>query len=227
LFKVSAIIPAAGSGSRFGEEKQFKVLNGEPLWAHTLKPFIESSLVNELIFVLPEESIGRIQSSKVYKLISKKKEIKLIPGGNKRKDSVLNGLLSTKKKNNLVCIHDVARPLIKKCLIDKTINECKDFDGCILALQGTDTFKLVKGNTVHSTIDRNIVWMAQTPQTFWKDKLLKAYKKYSDVEATDESSLMELMGYSIKVISGDIKNLKITSKADWELIKTIMENHNT
>ena len=120
MFKVSAIIPAAGSGSRFGEEKQFKVLNGDPLWVHTLKPFVNSSLINELIFVLPENSIKDIQDSKDYKSFSKKKEIKLISGGRKRKDSVLNGLQLTKKTNEFVCIHDVARPLIKEFLMWKT-----------------------------------------------------------------------------------------------------------
>ena len=224
--KVSAIIPAAGSGSRFGGEKQFKVLKGTPLWAYTLKPFIYSNLINELILVLPEKSILNIQSSKAYKLISKKKEIKLVPGGAKRKDSVLNGLLSTKKTNDFVCIHDVARPLIKESLIDKAINESIGFDGCILAMPSTDTVKIVDRDIVHNTINRNSVWMAQTPQVFRKDKLLKAYREHSSVEATDESTLMELMGFSIKVINGDTNNIKITSKVDLEIAKIIMENQN-
>ena len=175
---------------------------------------------------MPKESIRNIQSSKAYKLISKKKEIKLVPGGAKRKDSVLSGLLSTKRTNDLVCIHDAARPLIKESLIDKTINGCKDFDGCILALPSTDTIKIVERNIVHSTIDRNSVWLAQTPQAFWKDKLLKAYRKHGTVEVTDDSTLMELMGFSIKVINGDMNNIKITSKVDLEIAKIIMRNQN-
>ncbi len=223
MSKVSAVIPAAGSGSRFGEEKQFKLIRGKPLWVYTLKPFIDSSLIDELIFVLPEKSISIIESSKAYELFSRKKEIKLVPGGAKRKDSVLNGLLLTKKTNSLICIHDVARPLIKQSLIDKTINGIKNFDGCILGLPSTDTVKIVDENTVHSTIDRNIVWMVQTPQVFLRDKLLKAYKEHNSVEATDESTLMELMGFSIKVINGDINNIKITSKIDMEIAKIIMK----
>ena len=226
MYKVSAIIPAAGSGSRFGEEKQFKVLKGDPLWAYTLKPFIKSNLINELIFVLPEKSIHIIESSKAYKVFSKQKKIKLVTGGINRKDSVLNGLLSTKNSNDFVCIHDVARPLIKESLINKAINGSMGFDGCILALPSTDTVKIVDKKIVHNTVDRNSVWMAQTPQVFRKDKLLKAYKKHSSVEATDESTLMEMMGFSIKVISGDINNIKITSKIDLEIAKIIMENQN-
>ena len=226
MIKVSAIIPAAGSGSRFGEEKQFKVLKGHPLWVHTLKPFINSNLINELIVVFPEKSIHNIQSSDAYKLISKKKEIKLAPGGTKRKDSVLNGLLLTKKTNELVCIHDVARPLIKESLIDKAINESMGFDGCILAMPSTDTVKIIDRDIVHNTINRNSVWMAQTPQVFRKDKLLKAYKEHGLVEVTDESTLMEMMGFSIKVINGDMNNIKITSKVDLEIAKIIMGNQN-
>ena len=93
-------------------------------------------------------------------------------------------------------------------------------------MPSTDTVKIVDGDLVHRTIDRNSVWMAQTPQVFWKDKLLKAYSGDITVEATDESMLMELMGFSIKVISGDINNLKITGKIDLEIAKIIMDNQN-
>jgi len=135
-------------------------------------------------------------------------------------------LLLTNKTNELVCIHDVARPLIKESLIDKAINESMGFDGCILAMPSTDTVKIVEGNIVNNTINRNSVWMAQTPQVFRKDKLLKAYREISSVEATDECTLMELMGFSIKVINGDMNNIKITSKVDLEIAKIIMENQN-
>ena len=226
MIKVSAIIPAAGSGSRFGEEKQFRVLKGSPLWVHTLKPFMNSNLINELIVVFPENSIHKIKSSDAYKLISKKKKIKLVSGGTKRKDSVLNGLLLTKKTNELVCIHDVARPLIKESFIDKAIKESAGYDGCILALPSTDTIKIVDESIIQSTIDRNSVWMAQTPQVFRKDKLLKAYKDHNSAEVTDESTLMEMMGFSVKVINGDVNNIKITNKIDLEIAKTIMENQN-
>jgi len=222
LVKVSAIIPAAGSGSRFGEEKQFKILNGRPLWAYTLDPFIKSSLINEILFIVPETYINTVQSSESFIIASKKKEIKVIPGGPKRTDSVLNGLYSTKKKNGLVCIHDAARPFIRQSFITETVNSCKDFDGAVLAIPSVDTVKVVKDEIINKTIDRTIIWMAQTPQTFHRDKLLDAFKNNIKLHVTDESVLMELSGYSIKIINGDAENFKITNKLDWELAKIIV-----
>ena len=227
MFKVSAIIPAAGSGTRFGEEKQFKVLNGRPLWAYTLEPFIKSKLIDEVILVLPEESILNIKSSHAFSLLSKKKDLKLISGGLKRRDSVFNGLLSTKETNELICIHDVARPLIKQSLIEKSINGCKNYDGCILALPSTDTVKVVNEHVVQETIDRNKVWLTQTPQVFWKNQLLKAYNQNSTLDITDESTLMEAAGFSVKVIDGDINNFKITNNFDWEIFKLVDGEHNS
>ena len=222
MVKVSAIIPAAGSGSRFGEEKQFKILNGRPLWAYTLDSFIKSSLINEIVFIVPETYINTIQSSESFIIASKKKEIKVIPGGPKRTDSVLNGLYSTKKTNGLVCIHDAARPFIRESFITETVNSCKDFDGAVLAIPSVDTVKVVKDEIINKTIDRTIIWMAQTPQTFHRDKLLDAFKNNINVHVTDESVLMELSGYSIKIINGDAENFKITNKLDWELAKIIV-----
>ena len=223
MVKVSAIIPAAGSGSRFGEEKQFKILSGRPLWAYTLDPFIKSSLINEILFIVPETYLNIVQSSESFILASKKKEIKLIPGGPKRTDSVLNGLYSTKKTNGLVCIHDAARPFIRQSFITETVNSCKDFDGAVLAIPSVDTVKVVKDEIINKTIDRTIIWMAQTPQTFHRDKLLDAFKNNINVHVTDESVLMELSGYSIKIINGDTENFKITNKLDWELAKIIVD----
>ena len=222
MVKVSAIIPAAGSGSRFGEEKQFKILRGRPLWAYTLDPFIKSSLINEILFIVPEIYINTVQSSESFIIASKKKEIKVIPGGPKRNDSVLNGLYSTKKTNGLVCIHDAVRPFIRESFITETVNSCKDFDGAVLAIPSVDTVKVVKDEIINKTIDRTIIWMAQTPQTFHKDKLLDAFKNNINVHVTDESVLMELSGYSIKIINGDAENFKITNKLDWELAKIIV-----
>jgi len=223
LVKVSAIIPAAGSGSRFGEEKQFKILSGRPLWAYTLDPFIKSSLINEILFIVPETYIKTVQSSESFIIASKKKEIKVVPGGPKRTDSVLNGLYSTKKTNGLVCIHDAARPFIRQSFITETVNSCKDFDGAVLAIPSVDTVKVVKDEIINKTIDRTIIWMAQTPQTFHRDKLLDAFKNNINVHMTDESVLMELSGYSIKIINGDAENFKITNKLDWELAKIIVD----
>ena len=99
------------------------------------------------------------------------------------------------------------------------MNACKEFDGSILAIPSNDTIKIVQGGIIEKTIDRRIVRMAQTPQTFHKNKLLDAYKNNVDSNVTDECTIMELSGYSIKIIDGDNENLKITNSLDWEMAK--------
>ena len=95
--KVSAIILAAGSGSRFGEKKQFKELNKEPIWVYSLNTFIRSKCVDELILVIPNDYLGNLKQSQVFTSLNKKNNIKLVPGGESRKDSALNGLKAVKK----------------------------------------------------------------------------------------------------------------------------------
>ena len=127
--------------------------------------------------------------------------------------------------NDIVCIHDVARPFVEKSSINKTIEACKDYDGAILAIPSIDTVKNVENKIIKTTLNRNQIWMAQTPQTFHKDKLLKAFNDNLNVNVTDESTLMELSGCSIKIINGDNKNFKITKKLDWELAKIIFKEN--
>ena len=177
--KVSAIILAAGSGSRFGEKKQFKKLNGKPIWAYSLNAFIKSKCVDDLILVVPNESLGTFKQSQAFTSLNKKNNIKLVSGGESRKDSVFNGLKAVKKANDIVCIHDAARPFIKTSYIKHTIEACSEFDGAIVATPAVDTVKKVENQIIKKTIDRNFLWMAPTPQTFNKKKLLYAIKKFS------------------------------------------------
>ena len=219
--KVSAIILAAGSGSRFGEKKQFKELNGEPIWVYSLNTFIQSKCVDELILVVPNDFLGNIKQSQVFTFLNKKNNIKLVPGGQSRKDSVFNGLKAVKKVNDIVCIHDAARPFIKTSYIKHSIEACNEFDGAIIAIPSVDTVKKVHNQIIENTIDRQSLWMAQTPQTFKKNKLLYAIKNFSYLNITDESMLMEEANFKIKLIAGDQSNFKITNEIDWELAKII------
>ena len=115
--------------------------------------------------------------------------------------------------------------MICESLINKTIEACEVFDGAILAIPSVDTVKSVNNGIIKTTFDRSQIWMAQTPQTFHKDYLLKAYTENMNVNVTDESTLMELSGLSIKIISGDDRNFKITNKIDWELAKIITKKY--
>ena len=221
--KVSAIILAAGSGSRFGEKKQFKELNGKPIWFYSLNTFIQSESVDELILVIPNDSLETLKQSQIFTSLNKTNNIKLVSGGESRKDSVFNGLKVVKKAIDIVCIHDAARPFIKASYIKHSVEACSEFDGAIIAIPSVDTVKKVDKQIIKNTIDRESLWMAQTPQTFKKDKLLYAIKNSSHLNITDESMLMEEANFKIKLIEGDQSNFKITNEIDWELAKVMVE----
>ena len=211
----SAIITAAGSGRRFGEAKQFKKLHGKPLYQYSLDTFIKSRLFDEIILVIPNSNQEKVQKEIKRKYSS---QVSLVIGGSDRQDSVKNAIQNSNPNIDLVVIHDAARPFITTTLIEKCISACETSDGAIIAMQPHDTIKFSKDNIVEKTIDRSNIWMAQTPQAFNKRKLLEAYRSsdFDDLIVTDESSLMEKLGYKIMIVPGSGKNFKITTFDDWE-----------
>ena len=211
----SAIITAAGSGRRFGEAKQFKKLHGKPLYEYSLDIFIKSMLFDEVILVIPNDNQEKLQKEIKRKYGS---QVNLVIGGPDRQDSVKNAIQNSNPKVDLVVIHDAARPFITKTLIEKCISACEKSDGAIIATQPNDTIKFSKDDIVEKTIDRSNIWMAQTPQAFNKQKILEAYssREFDDLIITDESSLMEKLGYKIMIIPGTGKNFKITTFDDWK-----------
>jgi len=219
---VSAIIMAAGSGIRFGEKKQFKLLKGKALYLYSLNKFLLCEDINEIILVVPESRLANIKKEIANIKITKR--ILVISGGLRRQDSVKNGVLSVSNKSQIACIHDGARPFVSEKLIKQSINACLDSDGAIVANPNFDTLKTCVRGYVEKTIDRNNVWMAQTPQVFWKIKLLDAIaiSEKNNMEITDESSMMESLGYKVSVVRGDYNNFKITSREDWERAVNIL-----
>lgn len=211
----SAIITAAGSGRRFGEAKQFKKLHGKPLYQYSLDTFIKSRLFDEIILVIPNSNQEKVQKEIKRKYSS---QVSLVIGGSDRQDSVKNAIQNSNPNIDLVVIHDAARPFITTTLIEKCISACETSDGAIIAMQPHDTIKFSKDNIVEKTIDRSNIWMAQTPQAFNKRKILEAYSSsdFDDLIVTDESSLMEKLGYKIMIVPGTGKNFKITTFDDWE-----------
>ena len=204
------------------KKKQFKKLNGKPIWVYSLDTFLQSECVDELILVIPNDSLETVKRSKAFISLNKKNNIKLVSGGESRNDSVLNGLKAVKKASDIACIHDAARPFIKTSYIKHSIEACSEFDGAIIAIPAIDTVKKADNQIIKNTIDRKSLWMAQTPQTFKKDKLLYAIKNSSHLNITDESMLMEEANFKIKLIEGDYSNFKITNEIDWELAKIIL-----
>jgi 2-C-methyl-D-erythritol 4-phosphate cytidylyltransferase len=213
--KVSAIIPAAGSGERFGEEKQFKLLSGRPLFFHTLKLFLQSDYIDEIIVAVPSANVDSTHRDVLS--MSAGKPVKVVAGGTRRQDSVKNGIDVSDSHSTLVCIHDAARPFVTEDLIQRSISACEFADGAVVGIPSKDTVKISENGFVKETLDREKIWLAQTPQCFHKNKLLQAlyYAETENLTGTDESALMEAMGFSIKLVDGDSNNFKITTKDDW------------
>ena len=212
---------AAGSGSRFGEQKQFKQLKGVALYYHSLRQFLMCKEIYEIILVVPQDKINKTKSE--MSNFETTKKIIVTGGGKKRQESVKKGILHTSNITELVCIHDGARPFVSEDLIKNSIDPCFNNDGAIIALPNYDTLKVCLEGYIKKTIDRKNTWRAQTPQTFWKIKLLDAfaYVEKNELCITDEASIMEAFGFQISVVHGHYNNFKITSPIDWQRAEKI------
>mgnify|MGYP003958397795 FL=1 len=222
--KITAVIPAAGSGKRFGENKQLKILGDRPLVFHTLKPFIDSELINEIVVVAPKNDVQQL--SRELKSMISVKSVMVVAGGNTRQKSVFNGLKAASDSSELICVHDAVRPFVTKELIEKAVNACSEHDGVIVAQSSTDTIKKVMDDQIMGTLPRETIWRAQTPQVFSKSALQEALKMAEDenIQGTDEASLLERIGYQVGFVEGSSLNIKITTEEDWVFAEAIF-NH--
>jgi len=206
---LSSIIVAAGLGRRFGGKKQYRALKGKPLLFWPLELF--KKLSDQVILVLPAGDIEPFKARWAGKL----KGITLTAGGEKRTDSVSNALSLLSSKNGLVAVHDGARPLVNRETVLRCVREARKHGAAICAVPSTDTVKISgKNGFTRKTVDRNTVWLVQTPQIFKKSILQKAYAKRGRLSATDDSGLVEKAGFKVKLVMGDYTNIKITGKKD-------------
>lgn len=222
---VSAVIVAAGSGLRMGRPggKQFRLLLGKPVVLHTLLAFESASLVDRVIFVTAQENMQ--SSSDLVRDNGLRKVASVLAGGVERQDSVRNGLGTLDEApDNIVVIHDGARPLVTPSLIDKSIENLGDADGLVVGLPAADTIKLVCEGIVQETLDRNEVWQVQTPQVFPLQTIKQAHARAVEegFYGTDDAGLVERVGGRVKVLVGSEENLKITTEADLLLAEAIL-----
>jgi len=217
--RVGVVLPAAGKGRRFGEAKQFRLLGKRPLLFHALRPFLEEACVHEVVVVVPQEMVG--QTERELSSLTQAKTIHVVPGGPRRQDSVYQGVKILSSLCNLVCIHDAARPFLTPRMIQETVAACQDFDGAVVAVPSRDTVKQVDKLTyrIRTTLPRETIWLAQTPQTFHRQPLKKALHQAeeSGLMVTDEAMLLEELGYSLTIVEGSPMNVKITTPEDWGL----------
>ena len=225
--KVSAVIPAAGRGSRMGTEKnkQFLTLRGLPILARTIKKFQQAKVVDEIIIVAHKDEIDYCQQAVVekYKL---DKVTQIVAGGNTRQESVYNGLCEVGGEVDYVLVHDGARPLLEIELIEELVEEVKQFKAAIVGVPIKDTIKKVNQNQIiEKTPDRSSLAAVQTPQAFERQLILDAYycAQKEEIEGTDSSSLVEEMGEEVRLVCGSYENLKITTPEDLEFADKILE----
>jgi 2-C-methyl-D-erythritol 4-phosphate cytidylyltransferase len=209
------IIPAAGQGKRMGAgfNKQLIEINNKPLIVHTLEVFERHAYCSGIIL-----AINPLEEQIFTELISKyslKKIESLVHGGKERQDSIYNALKII-NSDNIVLVHDGARPFIEHKLIEKLILAAEEFKAAIPAVMVKDTIKIVKNNFVTSTPNRSELYAVQTPQAFNKKILLDAYKDAyaNNYYGTDDSSLVEKQGVKVKIVDGDYNNIKITTPED-------------
>jgi len=224
---VSAIIVAAGQGSRMKGtmRKQYLDLSGRPVLAHSIMTFASCSLVDEILLVIPKEDVEYCQK-RILSLLDLKNHINLVHGGDKRQDSVYNGLKAITKNTDTVVIHDGVRPFIHHKDLKECILVSKKYGACILGTPASDTLKRVdKSEIIETTLSRENVWLAQTPQAFKYDLILKAHEaaQRDGYVGTDDASLVERMGDDVKIINSGRFNIKITKKGDLAIAKAIYD----
>jgi 2-C-methyl-D-erythritol 4-phosphate cytidylyltransferase len=223
--KTFAIIPAGGSGKRCGESlpKQYHKVREKEILAYTISTFQKHGQIDEIVVAAQPEYFNLIRDIADKYNFSKLKII--VEGGKERQDSVFNALTSISAENDdLIAVHDAARPLLSLEILSEALNTAIKFDGALVCIHARDT--LVTGKDfIDSYLDRSRVFYAQTPQVFKFDVLKKsmelAYKE--SFFGTDESMLVKRAGYEVKLVEGSILNFKITTKSDLEIFQRLSQ----
>lgn len=215
--KVIAVIPAAGSGRRFGAEinKAFVEILGKPLIAWALESFEACGRISEVIPVIGEPDMERARQ--LFDSSGFEKVRRIAKGGRERQDSVQNALRLVGDRHQRVLIHDAVRPLVDEALIERCIDSLTDCDGVVPGVPLKDTVKEVQDGVTVRTLDRSRLVAVQTPQVFVLGTVLGAYESLSaagDFLFTDDAAAVEAAGGRIRVVEGNYKNIKITSPED-------------
>jgi len=223
---VSAVIVAAGKGIRMNDavRKQYLPLAGRPVLAHSLTLFENCNLINKIILVVPEDDFDYCRNNILPMLKSK---INLVAGGRERQDSVYNGLIAVGENNGIVIIHDGVRPFANNEMLESCIRGAKKHGACIVGVPIQDTLKKISIlNNIEKTIERNNIWLAQTPQAFQYEIIRKAHEnaRLRGHTGTDDAFLVEQIGNPVKIVKGNKNNIKITTREDLKLAQAMLQS---
>jgi len=210
------IIVAAGSGSRFGGAKQFAELRGMPLYQHSLKVFSEHPKIGRIVLVISPDDVTRIEQE-VWSVFEGGK-ITIALGGAVRQDSVANGMQKLEELggSEIVLVHDAARPFLLPEVVTNVIEGIFQHGAALAAIPVVDTLKQSIDGFSATTISRDNLWRAQTPQGARFELVRKALRSAyeNNYSGTDESELLERIGVKPLLVKGDERNVKITYEKD-------------
>ena len=220
---VGAVIVAAGSSQRMGgADKVFALLGRKPVLSRVVEAFQGCSPIDRIVVVLSEQNLERGKQ-----LVLKQGGAKIIDvcaGGRRRQDSVAAGLRRL-GSCDWVVIHDGARPLVTVDLINRGLEAAKETGAAVAAVPVTDTIKLAGDDRiVHQTPPRQNLWAVQTPQVFRIDIITEAYRRAKS-EVTDDASLVEQVGYKVKLYIGSYDNIKVTTPDDLALAEVLWQKY--
>jgi 2-C-methyl-D-erythritol 4-phosphate cytidylyltransferase len=224
------ILVAAGKSSRFSHfgasdpsvKKTFIHLDGKPIWLRSLEKFISREDITQVIIVVAPEDIDWFRQyyiTEINRLL-----LRVVAGGENRVDSVRSGLVAVSPKVDYVAIHDAARPCVTEQEIAAVFKEAKKNGAALLAAPIVGTVKkVIDGQQVETTVPREDIWEAQTPQVFRRELLIEAYQQKTKDIPTDDAQLVERLGHPVHIVPADRGNIKITSQADLILAKYLVE----
>ena len=222
--QVFAILPAAGLGTRMAgpQPKQFLILDGLPILIHSLRAFASVPRVTAIYVAVRKTEMERVQAQIAEYGFANR--VRVVEGGDNRQESVSHALTALPAQpDDIVLVHDAVRPLIDAATIERTIDAVLEHGAAIVGLPAVDTIKQVErtahGALITSTIPREFIVLAQTPQGFRFGLLQSAFADAiaDGFVGTDEASVLERAGHPVAVVHGSQVNLKITQPGDLEL----------
>jgi 2-C-methyl-D-erythritol 4-phosphate cytidylyltransferase len=226
MSRFAVIIPAAGKSSRFGDLKHKKIyaeLDGRAVWLHAVEPFINREDVGQIILAIAAED--RELFERRYRASVAFMNIHVIEGGAERHDTVALALERVDDSCDYIAVHDAARPCLCGELVDAVFGAARAHGAALLAIPIADTIKRVGADRLTSeTLARDGLYLAQTPQVFRKNLLIRAYAERfrQGTQTTDDCQLVEATGHSCVVVDGSPFNIKITTPQDLKLAAAIL-----
>ncbi len=225
--RVSAIIVAAGKGTRMGPnvDKVFLEIAGQPVLAHTWKRFADAKCIDEIILVVRDGMQPAFAD--LAEKFSLKKSFRLVVGGKERQDSVWNGLAAVSPGTEIVAIQDAARPCTSETLIEATIAAARETGAAVAAQPMTDTVKeSADGRLIERTLDRSRLWTVQTPQTFRVEIIKRALAEVrrQGLAVTDDTAACDVIGQTVRLVVSNLPNPKVTRPEDLPYIGLLLQN---